>query len=86
VNGAGFDVQRGSLADFAKTRRVVVPEHIRAPQQQKLRELRQHKTRPCPVAIHEAAHELVAKEYRCRDVMAFVRNREHGVCSRTHLA
>jgi hypothetical protein len=31
-------------------------------------------------AIHEAAHELVALEYGCRDVHAFVRSRESGVC------
>jgi hypothetical protein len=31
-------------------------------------------------AIHEAAHEVVALEYGCRDVHAFVRSRESGVC------
>lgn len=31
-------------------------------------------------AIHEAAHEVVALEYGCRDVQAFVRSRESGVC------
>jgi hypothetical protein len=31
-------------------------------------------------AVHEAAHELVALEYGCRDVHAFVRSRERGVC------
>ncbi len=35
---------------------------------------------PSPAAIHEAAHELVALEYGCRDVHAFVRSRESGVC------
>jgi hypothetical protein len=35
---------------------------------------------PSPAAIHEAAHELVALEYGCRDVHAFVRSRERGVC------
>ena len=31
-------------------------------------------------AVHEAAHELVALEYGCRDVRAFVRSHESGVC------
>jgi hypothetical protein len=31
-------------------------------------------------AVHEAAHEVVALEYGCRDVRAFVRSRENGVC------
>jgi hypothetical protein len=31
-------------------------------------------------AVHEAAHELVALEYGCRDVRAFVRSRESGAC------
>jgi hypothetical protein len=31
-------------------------------------------------AIHEAAHELIALEYGCLDVHAFVRSRESGVC------
>jgi hypothetical protein len=35
---------------------------------------------PSPAAVHEAAHELVAHEYGCRDVHAFVRTRENGVC------
>lgn len=35
---------------------------------------------PSPAAIHEAAHEFVALEYGCRDVHAFVRSRESGVC------
>jgi hypothetical protein len=39
-------------------------------------------TRPTisPAAIHEAAHELVALSYGCRDVHAFVCSRENGVC------
>jgi hypothetical protein len=35
---------------------------------------------PSPAAVHEAAHELVALEYGCSDVHAFVRSRESGVC------
>jgi hypothetical protein len=35
---------------------------------------------PSPAAVHEAAHELVANEYGCCDVHAFVRSRESGVC------
>jgi hypothetical protein len=35
---------------------------------------------PSPAAVHEAAHEVVALEYGCRDVHAFVRSRESGVC------
>ena len=35
---------------------------------------------PSPAAVHEAAHELVAHAYGCRDVHAFVRSRESGVC------
>jgi hypothetical protein len=35
---------------------------------------------PSPAAVHEAAHELVAHEYGCRDVHAFVRSRQSGVC------
>jgi hypothetical protein len=33
-----------------------------------------------PAAVHEAGHELVALAYGCRDVQAFVRSRENGVC------
>jgi hypothetical protein len=37
-------------------------------------------SRPSPAAIHEAAHELVALKFGCRDVHAFVRSRKSGVC------
>jgi hypothetical protein len=33
-----------------------------------------------PAAVHEAGHEIVALAYGCRDVHAFVRSRESGVC------
>jgi hypothetical protein len=33
-----------------------------------------------PAAVHEAGHELVALAYGCRDVHAFVRSGESGVC------
>jgi hypothetical protein len=33
-----------------------------------------------PAAVHEAGHELVALAYGCRDMHAFVRSGESGVC------
>jgi hypothetical protein len=36
--------------------------------------------RPSPAAIHESAHEYVAKQAGCREVGAFVRSRGEGVC------
>jgi hypothetical protein len=70
----------GTAPDTDRVARVVVRRSAVQPGEGSNLVVAERSRQSSPAAVHEAAHELVALKFGCRDVHAFVRSPESGIC------